>query len=375
MEESAGREIQLATAPVNNEDQNTQKEANLSGENENKNDELVIEIREMFERPEIQSLTPGRIYKVPHHLRKWNEEAYTPQVISIGPFYHKNERLKAMEEHKERYFRSFVNRSNINLEYLVGTIREMEKSIRGCYEETIDLTSDRFVKMILVDACFILELLFKCSSGSQTSDDPVVEEPRATIVMIDWLLLENQLPFIVIDKLHHLVFPSLPDNALLELSILYFGKKFISEHTTLPKNLKIEHFTDLVRTFLLPPPEKRPKGNKKLPEHYLFSATQLHKAGVKFKHGQCECNFDIKFEKGVLEIPTLVLNDLTEVVFRNIMALEQTCYIENAFMDLLINTGKDVDLLCVAAGAIVANAGVVAAVVAASARAVVGIFG
>ena len=26
---------------------------------------------------------------------KWNEEAYTPQLVSIGPFHHKNERLNS----------------------------------------------------------------------------------------------------------------------------------------------------------------------------------------------------------------------------------------------------------------------------------------
>ena len=53
-----------------------------------------------------------------------------------------------------------------------------------------------------------------------------------------------------------------------------------------------------------------------------------------------------------MKIPIIELNDMTEAVTRNIMALEQTRYIENAyfidyffFMDLLINTKEDVDLL------------------------------
>ena len=55
----------------------------------------------------------------------------------------------------------------------------------------------------------------------------------------------------------------------------------------------------------------------------------------------------------MLKIPSIELNDMTEIVTRNIMALEQTRFIENAyftdyffFMDLLINTKNDVDLLC-----------------------------
>jgi hypothetical protein len=171
MEESANREIQLAGASINNEDQNTQKEANTSGGNENKNEQLIIEIREMFKRPEIQASPQCRIQKVPYDIRKWNEEAYTPQVISIGPFHCENTRLKSTKEHKERYFKSFIQRSGIKLEDAVSTIRELEESIRGCYVETIELRSDEFVKMILVDACFILELFIRSSSERSTSDD------------------------------------------------------------------------------------------------------------------------------------------------------------------------------------------------------------
>ena len=55
----------------------------------------------------------------------------------------------------------------------------------------------------------------------------------------------------------------------------------------------------------------------------------------------------------MLEIPQLKLDDWTEVVIRNIMALEQTHYIKDTYftdylflMDSLINTRKDVDFLC-----------------------------
>nr|POF05125.1 hypothetical protein CFP56_05732 [Quercus suber] len=67
----------------------------------------------------------------------------------------------------------------------------MEESIRGCFEETIRLTSDRFVKMISLDVIFILELFIRHSSISQISDDPNVVEPRFTAVRLDLLLLEN----------------------------------------------------------------------------------------------------------------------------------------------------------------------------------------
>ena len=235
----------------------------------------------------------------------------------------------------------------------------MEESIRGCYEETINLNSDRFVKMILVDASFILELFFRFSSVSWTSDDPISVEPRANAVFLDLLLLENQLPFFVIEKLHQLAFPSLFDanpfllnyNEFLKIYISCFSYSNIQSIQAHP-NMKIEHFTDLLRTYQLPPPEEQQKRHSQLIRH-LYSATQIHEAGVKFEVGTSKCYFDIKFEKGVLKIPSIELNDMMVVVTPNIMALKQTRYRENAyltdyflFMNLLINTKKDVDLLC-----------------------------
>ena len=329
-----------------------------------KKDELVIEIREIVTRPESHSSTRCRIHEVPHYLRKWNTEAYTPMVVSIGPIHHKNERLKSMEEYKERYFRSFVKRSMIKVKYLVDTIWRMKESIHGCYAETIDPTDggDKFVKMILLDAIFILELFIRETLRSQTRDDAMIVKPRAKAIKFDLLLLENQLPFFVIKKLHQLAFRSLCKSDprlsnygdLVQLSLNYFiGDtcfKFRGDHP----NAKVEHFTDLLRIFQLPPPERRPKrGNQQI---FWYTATQLHKAGVKFmvaKSDKSECPFDIKFEKGVLKIPQLPLNHWTEVVTRNIMALEQTHYIKDAYftdylflMDSLINTREDLDLLC-----------------------------
>ena len=229
----------------------------------------------------------------------------------------------------------------------------MEKRIRGCYDETIDLSSDRFVKMILVDTSFILELLERSSKGL-TSDDPMAVEPRATAVMLDLLLLENQLPFFVIKKLHHLAFPS-PSNPLLQHTFIYFGKYICNQLIQPNPDVEIKHFTDLLRTFMLPPPVERPESVIEQSQHtkLLYSATQLREAGVKFEVVKSECRFDINFEKGVLKIPSLELMAWTEVVTRNIMALEQTHYIKDTYftdylilMDSLINTREDVDLLC-----------------------------
>ncbi|KAF3947623.1 hypothetical protein CMV_026268 [Castanea mollissima] len=356
MAESASGEIQLVTSSINNEDHNSQTEGDISSGNENTNDESVMEIRNMDEsrKIDLSESEQCRIYKVPDHVRKCNAEAYTPQVISIGPIHYGNEELKAMEGHKVTHFKNFLKQSRSDLMYLEKTIRELEGSIRGCYAHTIDLCSDEFVQMILVDACFILELFFAFSSRRWTSADFTIVRQRDKAVTLDILLLENQLPFFVIETLYHLAIPSTSSSmALPELSLRFFGHlENWSIWMPVPTDVKIQHFTDLLRTFYVPPPWDRPYRCHQRND-LLYTATQLHKAGVKFKLGTSDYCFDINFSKGVLKMPSLKLYEWTEIIARNIMALEQTLYMEEpiftdyfTLMDLLIKTREDVNLLC-----------------------------
>ncbi|GKV10425.1 hypothetical protein SLEP1_g21789 [Rubroshorea leprosula] len=101
-------------------------------------------------------------------------------------------------------------------------------------------------------------------------------------------------------------------------------------------------------------PEWAPAGIYELRKwRFICSATELNEAGIKFQKKEGKL-FDIEFQNGVMSIPTLIIDDYTESIFRNIVAYEQydvgvisqpfTDYI--TFMDCLINTGKDVGLLC-----------------------------
>ena len=92
----------------------------------------------------------------------------------------------------------------------------------------------------------------------------LIVEPRAFAVMFDLLLLENQLPFFVIEKLYHLAF-SPSDYNLLRLPLdcfSYFNIQRTEDHDSRVKKDSIEHFTDLIRTFQLPPLENLPKRDR-----------------------------------------------------------------------------------------------------------------
>ncbi|XP_030950183.1 UPF0481 protein At3g47200-like [Quercus lobata] len=346
---------QGSNASTERESENTenQKEANTSNENKIQNERLVDDLKLMIDAPVPPLSIECCIRRIPDDLRQVKEQAYTPTTISIGPIHRCKNKFQIMETCKVRYFKSFISQTKINLENLVSTISDMEERIRSCYvEATLPfMHSDEFVKMILVDAVFILELFYRYSNNSWEMDDLILSG-QLWCTKRDLILLENQLPFFVLEKLFDLISPYRSNSfSFIHLTFEFFDHFNVQK---IPDNVKIEHFTDLIRTFQIPLliflPERRTEKFT-----LLFSATQLHEAGVKFKVSSSKCLADITFEftNGLLEIPRLELHDGTETLIRNVMALEQFCYPTNKyvtdyfiFLDDLINTTNDMDLLC-----------------------------
>ncbi|KAG7944566.1 hypothetical protein I3843_15G108400 [Carya illinoinensis] len=326
---------------------------------------LVNEITTMLESLEPLLESPGIcIYKVPDLLRNSNEEAYTPQVISLGPFHRENKKLQAMEKFKVRYLKDAKERENINLKDLVTKIKAEEGSVRECYSETIALGSDDFVKMILLDAVFIIEFFWRNWSEHRSEYDSTIlnNSLLRNRVELDLILLENQLPFFIIDKIYGIAFPSLSkDHPFLDFSFFQF--QYFNVQRYRPRDfgsVKVLHFTDLVRKFLLPPRRRQP-GRSMVIMKEMHSATQLAEVGLKFKmrsnsrmtSHSTDCSpLELKYEDGVLEIPFFELDDITEINARNLVAFEQCHYREHAYitdyytlLSFFIKTDKDLDLL------------------------------
>jgi hypothetical protein len=67
------------------------------------------------------------IYRVPNKLRQVNKEAYTPKLVSIGPFHHGLEELKGMEKQKLIYFDDFCSWTWKSPKELSSIIEKNEK--------------------------------------------------------------------------------------------------------------------------------------------------------------------------------------------------------------------------------------------------------
>ncbi|KAK7300107.1 hypothetical protein RJT34_10941 [Clitoria ternatea] len=317
--------------------------------------EVAIKIERMLSKAKPPFTAECCIYRVPLDIRNVNTEAYTPRVVSIGPFHSDNAELQNMKSLKQSYCKRFIKKAETCLDDLVNFVQQSEPKIRACYSDEIKYTSEEFVELLLVDCGFIIELLMEYypvpNLTVTDNGDEIIPRWLINNIATDLLLLENQLPFSYVEKLYNLAFINEQFRSLLELTLKFFNQYNtvnLSPRTT----VSIVHFTDLLRMFHLQPEIRQPSRVRESIMH-LNNATELTEAGMKFMvNKNSNCLLDLKLSGCYLQIPKFTVDDTTEIVFRNMVALEQCHYPDKSYitdyigvLDFLINTGKDVDVL------------------------------
>lgn len=348
MENNGGR----PTAPGPQRNRSADNHVSINIENLN----LAFSIQEkLMSLPTLSS--ECCIFRVPEKLRHSHEEAYMPRVVAIGPYHRHSQSVMQMEDHKLRYLQSFLGHNqNCRLEDYIKRIRSWEDRARSYYDKQIDLSSDEFTKMMLLDGIFAIQLflMYWNLEGTPNSDRIFGKPWMLNDVRRDMMLLENQMPFFAIEGLFEMALGSHQRHTpvLLELTYGFFmpGVK-MEEVPEAVMESEVKHFLDAIRLSYLPSAKKAPYDiNEEV--KLIPSVTELVAAGVKLKRGKSNRLFDIGYNNGVLEIPRLSLYHTTESYFRNLIAFEQIYYQGNSylidyivFMDHLVNTPADSKML------------------------------
>ncbi|XP_021757948.1 UPF0481 protein At3g47200-like [Chenopodium quinoa] len=359
-------------------------------------DEIAISMEE-----KVNSLSNGYsskccINKIPAFIRKGSEECYQPSVVSIGPIYYDHPSLKTIQDLKWIYLKNFLqhpSNDNPSLKDYTKFVRDHESAIyecfdlhnvggkhdnnvevtvhdpyRKCYEQHIveQIRPDKFIEMMVLDAAFIVYLFISNSDlDSSTISIPKSQQGLVPYLVKDLFLLENQLPFFVIQGFFDIAFgnPNDPPSKFIHIilnnliSITSFpgykvmkrvvdNKEIIDASTTM-------HLLDLLRKCCclhsnLSPINRESRKDKCYPR----TAKKLSDNGVKFEVRESECPLHITFKKGKLMIPEFVLDTDTEPYLRNLLYFEKCHYSEEdyindnlLFLDKLIDTIEDVEVL------------------------------
>ncbi|GKC10561.1 putative UPF0481 protein, partial [Tanacetum coccineum] len=351
-----------------------------------KNDDDTIDfLLDCVERGENYGKQRSSIHKISRVLRDLSATSFNPQLVSIGPLHRHNQKLQELECLKESYLRDLLCRNTGStpkqtleacLRKVNGSIDRIRKSYAGMITNYNDV---ELARMMVMDGCFILEFCFKHRDAKLNLPNKM----QNGHIAMDLILLENQIPFFVLQDL----FDSSMRNAPFSLTNVLdrYLAPYISLFRTLsPKNFSITDVStnssdhDHLLGYLhkryqrvvakssnpidaeLSKPEYEERIEKA--DIAFHSVVELDRSGVNFKHHQ-ESNWSmiIKFQsslfpcfpwycgKPTLLMPTLVIDDTTELILRNFIAYEQSFPKDHFYftsyacaMKMLIDTQEDV---------------------------------
>ncbi|BFG39074.1 hypothetical protein CerSpe_253490 [Prunus speciosa] len=337
------------------------------------------------------------IFKVRQCLVEINKKTYQPHIVSCGPYHYGDQHLEMIEQHKRRFVRDLLVPNGPTLDHYRQVVAAMEEEIRGCYSETISLSSDVLVEMMVLDGLFTIQLFCKLGNLSPSDpDDPIFNLKWVFAnILRDLFRLENQIPFFLLQKLFDESKPSRKDSdsSLARLAFDFFRYAVETPEQVLNQDFTTvegKHLLDLLRWSFIPKPydhspheetrnvrplvqlikyAKKPlEGTRKAMQkfverrkgntspsiiEFIQSAKKLRQAGIKFKTREAVSFLEIRFCNGVLEIPHIVIDNLRTDLLMNFVAFEQ-CYSHcskdvtsyAAFMSCLIRTPEDVSFLC-----------------------------
>ncbi|MCL7022080.1 hypothetical protein MKW94_009380 [Papaver nudicaule] len=293
---------------------------------------------------------PLRIFMIPTYIKRRDQAAYEPKMVSIGPYHYGKPALQPMQKHKARALIHFLKRSKKNtiIEPYLSALTKVVDKLRNCYEVVDEITKWNdvdFAKLMLLDGVFLLEFL-NVSRGNQACHDYAAIDPifgvrghnlNYNYVMEDLLLLENQIPYQVLSTLLMVSDGHNEQGAQNILSMLMMA----------PQEYRGHHLLDMYIKGMLGVRNNQPP----IP-NVKVAASKLNMLGITFR--KVGTYGDIKFDQNnkTLSLPSIVINQHTVPRFFNSKAYELrsgtnkdlNSYIH--LVDFLIQSTDDVSSLC-----------------------------
>lgn len=343
-----------------------------------KRDRLAIMQEMISTAPKILCRSAGRssccIFRVPQTLIDINGRSYQPHIVSIGPYHHGEPQLQMIQEHKWRFLGSLLKRvqnKGLGLEDLLKAVQPLEMRARDCYSQALHISSDEFIEMLVLDGCFIIEL-FRRLGGMVPfeADDPLINMSWIySFFLRDLIRLENQIPFFILERLFDVTSATSllmgmgqsdqSHQSLPTLTLKFFNNALPRSAEVISRygsNHQGKHLLDFLRSSFIPsgPGFDEADVTDTTCSHtrVIQCISSLRRAGINLKTNHEHSFLAVKFRRGVIEMPTVALDDFMSSFLLNCVAYEQchgscskhiTTYA--TLLDCLINSAKDVEFL------------------------------
>ncbi|KAA8535247.1 hypothetical protein F0562_030250 [Nyssa sinensis] len=309
----------------------------------------------------------GCIFEVPKSIRAFKPEAYTPQLLALGPYHHFLPELYQTQLAKLSAAKEVLRLYQLlNFEQLINDLKELELPIRVCYNKYLDLDPNTLAWILAIDGLFLLHFF---SIDMHNEDHFAGGKLKINAIIADIMMLENQIPIILLERIQRTL-SSYGDFVELQSRWLFSELMgFCKTHSPLELedssslHYNPVHLLDLMYHLIV---------NNRKPEVMEMREMIIEEVQVEYSreigenvgqiiHVATELGIpggikDIQFDEKELTfyLPVITLNVNSEVILRNLVAyeilsvkpessLEFAQYVD--MMSGIINDAEDVRLL------------------------------
>ena len=236
----------------------------------------IAEVRQMVEQePEDTSVVPVSIFNVPKGLMACDQDSYIPREVGIGPYHNQRQEVYGMQRYKIAAARRIQHLlpSRHKFDDLVDQLKKQEPRIRDCYHKYIEFSDEMLAWMMVIDASFLLEFLqvyvnregklsSRISSSISHVGDYAGKKSAHNAILRDIVMLENQIPLLVLRKILEYQFSSLEEAEARMLTMLVGFCKELYPFKMMEKDLpkirvsELAHLLDFLYEMITPKKER-----------------------------------------------------------------------------------------------------------------------
>ncbi|GKC08347.1 putative UPF0481 protein [Tanacetum coccineum] len=198
-----------------------------------RNQNWVAEISEILHQQRKVNIRNAvvSIFQVPETITTKKPEAYEPQLIALGPYHHFRPLPYKKMEQKKLVSVQRVLDYHKDLNFEISVLQEVGKLVpfvRASYDTFLECDNVSMAWVFSIDALFLLYLLHpydkeradlsSCtieikvpvdsSSPQSLHTHPTVDDQTKRSLAQDIMMVENQIPFIVLNKVNEAIHPS-----------------------------------------------------------------------------------------------------------------------------------------------------------------------
>ncbi|GMN19740.1 hypothetical protein TIFTF001_039883 [Ficus carica] len=358
-------EIELAEQEIKKESQASTRQDQtkvVTHEGEDKQladalDAITTDIRRTKEKKSNVKMGRKKIQEI-HDILLRNgslKEYFKPKECSIGPI-HASDSTSYKKELKLKLAACFIEESRSTGALFLEKIKSEVKDIKAYFAEEVikSYTDEELLRLVFLDGCAMLGFIHSYVHKKLNMFN--ISNCLAVLMQQDLFLLENQIPFRVLDVLLHV------NESQTTSNLIYNFIKFtISSSVIVLKSSRND--LDLVKFCMSInlgreeyDVEKCLNKSYDLPEQWsnmqsFHNVQELKAAGIKFKPTDSlktisfHSRFIIRFQ---LSLPTLVVDNSTKRMLLNLIAYEMcqsSDYVITSYVnlpDLLVDNEQDV---------------------------------